>query len=124
MLINIDNVTPKAKSLFIKAGGKDYFAKLDSGLTAGMSIDAEIEETTYNNKQYFWIQKWKPIQSAEHRAAAQAATPGSPMNLPYMPFVSNTVAHAIAAGRIENPTQIAPWVKACIEALRDIDTPF
>lgn len=124
MLLHIDAARPtkSGKSLGIKAGGKDYLAKVDSGLSAGMQIEAEVEVSEYDGKSFTWIRKWKALAAP---AGAAPANPGrllqQPVNAPWwMPFVSNTVAHAIQAGKIEDFNQIAGWAqaaKAAAEAL-------
>lgn len=119
MLLNVTEVKPtkSGKSVVVKAGGKDYFAKPDMGLAAGMTIEAETEDSEYNGKTLVWIKAYKKTNGS-----APATSGGG--NLPYMPFVSNTVAHAIAAGCIKNPSEVGAWAKAAIEAVRDIDTPY
>jgi len=39
-----------------------------------------------------------------------------------MPFVSNTVAHAIAAGLIQTPQQIEQWAMAARVAAQKLET--
>lgn len=111
MLLNIESVkvNPSGKSCVVKAGGRDYLAKPSMGLAAGMSIDAETKDSEYNGKTNTWIEKFKPIQSEPHRAAAAAASPPS---MAWLPMASNVVAHAIQAGIIQAPNQVGPWVEA------------
>lgn len=111
MLLNLEKVKTTAKSLIFTAGGKDYFAKKDSGLSVGMSIDAETEDSEYNGKNYCWIKKYKPIQNQQHAAAAAASNPPA-TGMAWLPMASNVVAHAIAAGRIETANQVGAWVRA------------
>ena len=113
MLLNIDSVktNPSGKSCMVKAGGKDYFAKPQMGLAAGMSIDAETEDSEYNGKTNTWIKKFKKIEGAAHAAAAAASNPPA-TGMAWLPMASNVVAHAIAAGKIEGPNQVAAWVRA------------
>lgn len=121
MLLSITEIKPtkSGKSVVVKADGKDFFAKPDMGLAAGMTIEAETEDSEYQGKTLVWIKKYKKANGS-----AASAPSGSAGNLPYMPFVSNTVAHAIAAGCIKNPSEVAAWAKAAIEAVRDLDTPY
>lgn len=113
MILSIESVKPTStgKSLIVKAGGKDYFAKPNSGIQAGMTIDAETKVSEYQGKQNTWIEKWKQTTAAT--PSPQAGTNG---NAAYMPFVSNTVAHAISAGLITTPDQIAAWANAAYVA--------
>src|SRR5690349_3574179 len=104
MLLNVTEVKPtkSGKSVVVKANGKDYFAKPDMGITAGTSIEATTEDSEYQGKTLVWIKAWKPTAALTQSAPAAGGNGG---NLPYLPFVSNTVAHAIAAGRIQTPEQ-------------------
>ena len=122
MLLNIESVkvNPSGKSCMVKAGGKEYFAKPAMGLAAGMSIDAETEDSDYNGKINVWIKKFKPIQSEPHRAAAAAASPSNGASLAWLPFASNTVAHAIGAGIITAPNQVKPWAEAAKTAFEEL----
>lgn len=112
--IHIESIKPTAKSLVITSGGREYFAKKDSGLDGkiGSTIEAETKSSDYNGKSYVWIEKWKMA------ASGAAPTPPAPqqvsfsptgVNLAFMPFVSNVVAHAIQCGRIESPADIKRW---------------
>jgi hypothetical protein len=112
MLLNIDKVKPTAKSLVVTAGGKEYFAKKESGLAVGMSIDAETKDSEYNGKNYCWIEKFKPIQSQQHAAAAASSGGGTALGMAWLPMASNVVAHAISAGIITTPNQVKPWLDA------------
>lgn len=123
MQITIDKIKPNEKSLVVTAGGKDYFAKKDSGITAGMTIDVETEDSEYNGKNYCWIKKWKamaaqtPDQPASPPKGQQAST-----GLWWMPFVSNVTAHAIQAGLITEPRQLEGWATAARNAAHKLDT--
>lgn len=100
---------PSGKSLTVKAGGKDYFAKKDSGLQAGMVIEAETKVSDYNGKSNVWIEKWKAVAAD---TPTQTAGTNNGNTAAYMPFVSNTVAHAISAGLITDPAKIQEWANA------------
>lgn len=112
MQLTIESVktNPSGKSMVVKAGGKDYFAKAGCGIAAGMTIDAETEISEYNGKQNTWIKKWKAMAAtpAPQAGTSTAVNGTAPV---WLPFASNTVAHAISAGLIQNPSQIAEWVK-------------
>jgi len=121
MKLHIESAAPTktGKSLIVKAGGKDYFAKKDSGIQSGMTIEADIEESEYNGKTNFWIKAWKPTE-----AQADTQQPTGTNGVNWMPFASNTVAHAITAGLIKSPDEIKAWVFAAKEAAEEATVPF
>ena len=140
------------KSLRVKLGGTWYGSALTSGLNAmkGQMIDAEISTGKFGP----WIDKWAAV--AQQNAAPQVPPPFTPPQAapavaapitrerepeyakpapvgtvaPYwLPMASNVVAHGIAAGKIENPNQVAAWVRAVkmsVEAEQrdDDDVPY
>lgn len=117
----ITAIKPTAKSLVITAGGREYFAKKDSGLDGkiGLTIEAETKQSNYNGKDYVWIEKWKTASGAP-AAPAQASFTAAGINLAFLPFVSNVVAHAIQCGRIETPTEIQAWADAAYTAASNL----
>lgn len=121
MKLQIESVTPTktGKSLIVKAGGKDYFAKKDSGIQAGMTIEADTEESEYQGKTNVWIKAWQKVQEDTPQT-----TGTNGVNLNWLPFASNAVAHAITAGLIKGPGDIKAWVHAVKEAVETADTPF
>lgn len=126
MQLTIDKIKPTAKSIVVTAGGKEYFAKKDSGITAGITIEAETEDSEYNGKNYCWIKKWKamaaqpPAQPPAQQKNAPIATNGT---APWwMPFVSNITAHAIQAGLITEPRQVEGWATAARNAAHKLET--
>lgn len=130
MLLNIESVktNPSGKSCIVKAGGKDYFAKPDMGLAAGMNIDAVTQVSEFNGKQNTWIKKYTvatnnaaPVGDRAPEASAGRAEglkPNAPTGAApfWMPFASNVVAHAIQAGIITAPSMIGAWVDAAKSA--------
>lgn len=122
MLLQIESLKPTAKSLVLKAGGKEYFAKKDSGITAGMTIEAETESSEYNGKTYIWVKKWTPAQQADTTPSRAGTANTSNVTPWWMPFVSNVCAHAIAAGVIQAPNQIEAWAIAARNAAQKIDS--
>jgi hypothetical protein len=120
MQLTIESVGPSksGKALRVKAGGSWYGAKKDSGLTAGMTIDAEVSNGEYGA----WIDKYKAVSNGNGSSgvtAPQTTTNGSGDRW-YMPFVSNTVAHAINAGIIKEPADIKAWAAAAKQAAQDL----
>lgn len=104
------------KSFRVQINGEWYGAKLDSGIEAaeGKEIDAEIETTEKFGK---WIRKWTVVSGASKATGGNGTQPYAPW---FMPFVSNTVAHAISAGKIEGPAEIQAWASAAKSAAETI----
>ena len=155
MSVVIEQVThaKTGRSLRVLLSGKWYGAYLDSGLNdptlIGRSVEADIVTT---EKAGPWIKGWKPCAipaapTATPQVQAQPApTPPPPpaavatTRVPepqyaepntnvapwWMPFVSNTVAHAIQAGLIKTPQEIRAWLIAAKVAAKthDQDIPF
>lgn len=119
MLLKVEAVTTakSGKSLRVMAGGKWYGAGKDSGLSKGMTVEAETSDGDYG----LWIDKWKPAngsagqpvskEPATESAGLTGSAPAMSDNVApwYMPFVSNTVAHAIQAGHCTTPDAINQW---------------
>ena len=120
-ILTIDSCKPSksGKSLSIGSGGKWYSAKLDSGLDqhVGEQIDVKIATSEYNGTSMMWLNEWKLVGGAvSHAPASQPALASINNIMPLMPFVSNTVAHALLAGKIEQPGDIAKWARAAYAA--------
>jgi hypothetical protein len=131
MQLVIENVktNPSGKSCVVKAGGKDYFAKPAMGLAAGMTIEAETEVSEFNGKQNTWIKAYKKVGNGsaapqshpvtEPRTASSSA--GAAVAAPaWLPFASNTVAHAINGGLITTPDQVKLWAAAAKQAFIEL----
>ena len=112
------------KSWRVKVSGKEYGASLDSKLDqhVGKFIDFDWDDGKFGP----WIKSWGSVIETPAESAARIL--GAPMPAPkangdrfYMPFVSNVVAHAIAAGQITTPQQISPWAKAAHDAAVALD---
>ena len=125
--LTIDAVTDSktGKSLRVKAGEDWYGANKDSGLTKGMTVEAEVSDGEYGK----WIDKWKPTNgSAEPQVSPKtqvertgAAPSPSVVSAPvWGNFVSNQVAHAIQAGLITDPSQIKLWAAAAKQAFVEL----
>ena len=111
------------RSLRVQLGSQWYGAYKDSGLKENMVIDPVIETLEKGGP---WI-----VRYVQKDAAPQVETPGArlvasqpaaaaPYAEPkkgngeniapwYMPFVSNTVAHAITQGLCKTPVEINQW---------------
>ena len=125
MLLNIDKVKPTAKSLVLTAGGKEYFAKKETGITAGMVIDAETKSSDYNGKTYVWIEKFKIANenhagqgtASEVRAGSSEGLKPNALAPAWLPMASNVVAHALNAGVLKEPSDVKAWVLAVRNAV-------
>ena len=120
MLLTIESVGPSksGKALRVKAGGNWYGANKDSGLAAGMTIEAQVEDGQYGK----WIGAYTPKTNGNGHAGQQTSSPSSSSGAGaaapvWLPFASNTVAHAIQAGHITQPGQVSAWAKAAKEAV-------
>lgn len=109
MQLTVDAVTEakSGKSLRVKCGDTWYGAGLKSGLKKGMVIEAAVEEGQFGP----WIDSYREANGAA-KTNGEVKSSGSPW---WMPFVSNTVAHAISAGYIQDPSQIGAWAKSAME---------
>lgn len=92
--------------LMVKADMVGRFAK-------GQTYDVKTEDQT-------WGETTVQVVTAINAAAAPASGNGHGSERWYMPFVSNTVAHAIAAGRIEGPQDIKQWAAAAKQAAEEL----
>ena len=137
MSVRIEQVTlaKSQKSLRVSLSGKWYGAYLDSGLNEpsliGQNIEAEIVTL---DKGGPWIKTWIKTSAPQVSPPSPVVSPsGAPaaaepryapvsLNIPpryaepddnvqpwWMSFVSNTVAHAIAAGHCNSPEAINMW---------------
>lgn len=142
VIIEQVKLSASGKSLSVKASGRNYFAKKESGLMdkLGWTIEAETEESAPKDggKPFVWITKWKKADAATASAPAAAPAPAAAsapaqqpsfsaegINLAFLPFVSNCVAHAIQAGRIETPHDIQKWAQGAYSAANSLkDVPY
>jgi hypothetical protein len=124
MQLQIESIktNPSGKSCVVKAGGKDYFAKPNIGLSVGMTIDAETEISEFNGKQNTWIKKYKAVNAAQQAPAGDVGRNTTPAGAApvWLPFASNTVAHAIQAGIVTAPNMVEAWTRAAKEAFQKV----
>lgn len=128
------------RSLRVLLSGNWYGAYLNSGLNGmrGKMIEAEIKTLEKGGP---WIAKWTECAAPQVQVPVPP-TPVAPPIVPaaaappvderryaepapistvapwWMPFVSNTVAHAIASGHINTPVGIRAWVLAARDAAK------
>jgi hypothetical protein len=83
----------------------------NQGLEPGASINFKWEEfgDDRGRGRPRTITSWAPAQqqsSGRSNGSSSASTPDALI----LPFISNTVAHAIQAGLIKTPADLLPWV--------------
>lgn len=125
--VEVVTKSKSGKALRVKFAGNDtwYGARLDAKLEGakGKMIEAEV----YEDEQYGWqIEKWafaeggSPSSGTTRPTNGASAPTGNGSDRWYMAFVSNTVAHAISAGKIEGPDDIKAWAAAAKEAAEEL----
>jgi hypothetical protein len=105
-----------------------------SGLSIGDKVEFDSASSVYNGATVWFLNGYKVLQSAYKEGPSASVKPaGHPpvhdngfgeykgITDAERPFISNCVAHAIAAGVIEEPEQIEKWVSAAKNALRSQD---
>ena len=122
MIGKVESVTQSksGKTWRVKIGDKFYGANFDSKLdgAVGKAIDFKFDEGDFGP----WIQSWGYATTAVASNPAQVGTaPHANGDRFYMPFVSNTVAHAIAAGLIKNPADLNLWARAAHDVAVALD---
>ena len=120
LTIQAVKTNPSGKSMVVKAGGKDYLAKAGMPLQAGMTIEAETEVSEFNGKQNTWIKAFKEAAAATPTPPAGNSVGGNGVPPAWLPFASNTVAHAINAGLITTPDQVEAWVRGAKDAYETV----
>jgi hypothetical protein len=127
-ILRIDSckVSKSGKSLNVQSGVSWYLAKLDSGIDklVGQTIDCETNTSNYNGQDLTWIGVYKvyaqaPSHVSETREPVQQVSNGDHMR--YMPFISNTVAHLIAAGQIKDTASLETWALAAYGAALKVE---
>src|SRR3990167_5711722 len=109
-IVQTVTLSKSGKSYQVQIGGQGYFAKLDSKLdkAVGQAIDFSVDPSDYKGKVVNWVKEWDFDRGAPAPAPAAplAGTVLVPSSMPrarwYMPFISNTVAHAITAGLVKD----------------------
>lgn len=108
------------KALRVKFSGNDtwYGARLDSKLEAAKGKTIEYEG--HEDETYGWqIDKWAFAQDGETQTTHGNGTSSDRW---WLPFCSNQVAHAIAAGQIKDPNEIGKWAKGAYDAINAVDS--
>ena len=112
--------TKSGKALRVKLAGTWYGGFLDSGLdkAVGKTIEAQI---TPDKGWGLGIGQWSYSQAPAQPSPANTAVKPSNGDRWWLPFVSNQVAHAIQAGRIQTPADMNAWAKAAKECVLATD---
>lgn len=120
--VKVATVEPSksGKSWRVSLNGAWYGAYKDSGILDALQKNIYVITGTLE-KGGPWILKWK-VADATTAIATPTPTTRTPVAAPtsnvapwWMPFVSNTVAHAIQAGAIKEPGEIGKWAKAAAD---------
>jgi hypothetical protein len=125
--IDIDKVLPpkpgKVQGYVVTMQGATYgfFPDKISPMTGPAEV--EVVARHYQGKEYWNITSIKQSSTAKPYVAppppgAGGSAPPRPAEAApwWMPFVSNTVAHAIQAGFITDPAMVLDWARAAKEA--------
>ena len=114
------------KTLGVKIGERWYSTKdFEMRSMVGKMIDFEPTSSEYNGKTMWWLNDYVLCDNTPNPGSANHPL-GSPVGVPrndglsYLPMTSNLVAHAIAAGLITQPAQIATWAGAAFAAAKNV----
>lgn len=111
------------KSYWLTTDQGSFNAKLNSGveqLKSGDTIEAQTGESEWQGKVTKTIESFSVVQGAKTPSKAQNSSNGS-VDRWYMPFISNTVAHAIQSGLIKEPGDIGEWARAAYRVAVTVD---
>jgi hypothetical protein len=101
-----------------------WFSSKDFGMRGaiGQVITFTPSSSEFRGKTYYWINDYTQGTTGASPAngQGQAKPAANTDNLAYLPMTSNLVAHAIAAGKIETPSEIRSWAQAAFEAARSL----
>lgn len=121
------------KSVKLSASGKAYNVQTDSGKfyvaglatgieqAEGKTVDAELGSfRSANGKTIETIDGFTLTDSPKQPVASSSGSNGHSDRW-YMPFISNTVAHAIQCGLIKGPGDIGQWARAAYRVALTLD---
>ncbi len=144
MLLQIESVklSKSGKSYWVVSStGEGYSSKaLGIEQTAGKTIDAVTNVFKIGNDDVNGIQSFTVVAGSPTGYAPPVGGHAPPISMPvagpsammggaaaqyndrfWLPFVSNQVAHAIAAGLIKEPGDMDRWAKAAYSAINNAD---
>lgn len=90
----------------------------------GRTIQFDVSTSEYMGNAIYWandaqlVQDVTPPQNAPLRSVPSSVTASELTARDYMPFTSNQVAHAIAAGLITDAKQMTAWAVAAFNAIK------
>lgn len=141
--------TVTLKFVNLAAAGKKFGSVVDTNgvrypvgrglvdkFTAGRTYEVTLEDQNWAGKPVTLITALDSVRTAPQTAQALAErqtganspqgastgqTSGAYADRWWLPFVSNQVAHAIAAGKIQNPNDMNTWAKAAKECIQATD---
>ena len=117
----VDSVTrsKSGKTWRVKIGDTFYGANFDTKLDGaiGKNIDFKFNDGDFGP----WIESWGYDTAVPAPAPSSASASHLNGDRFYMPFVSNTVAHGIAAGLIKNPADLNVWARAAHDVAVALD---
>lgn len=118
LVVEVITTAKSGRSLRVKCGEEWFGAAKGSNLESakGKAILAEVDR---DGEWGPWIKTWNLAPSLDQPMKA-SPTVGSTSPW-WMPFVSNTVAHAIAAGKIERPEDVGTWARAAMHTAIALD---
>lgn len=125
MKVKIEAVTKSksGKALRVKFAGSEtwYGARLDPKLEAAKGKVVECE--VHNDDTYGWqIDKWAAVSDEPQTGNGNGAGQTNGSDRWWLSFCSNQVAHAIASGRIQDPSEISKWAKGAYDAINAVDS--
>jgi len=142
-VISEANMSQSGKSVSVKVGNTWYSCKL-MGIQqdVGKQISFVTTDSFWNDKTMHWINEYHELGTPSGDALATHAPQQQATNIPQqqqtyvvppraeefktpsveppMAFISNTVAHAIQAGAIKQPTDVNAWVVAANAAIGNL----
>ncbi len=129
MQITVDYVNPPKEGKrngSVKAGSTLYsYNPAEITFAKGCTYEVEAVQSEQNPKLYF-VNKAKPVNGAQSPMPGltpeRYAGPTTPQSDRFwLPFVSNTVAHALSSGLIKEPYQVKTWAAAAKQAALELD---
>ena len=91
-----------------------YYDPKKFNFVKGETYEIDTRDDDYQGKTYVHVEAI--VKQAQSNGAAKPAG-----DRWYMPFVSNTVAHAIASALITDPDQIKLWAAAAKQAALELE---
>ena len=113
------------KAWRVMVDGKWYGARFDSKLDS-IPVGSRIDFLFDTDPKFGdWISTWGLDTSPPPLLVAQPGqfSSNGRGDRYWLPFVSNQVAHAIAAGRIMQPGEMMAWAKAAYTAVTNLEGP-